>query len=309
MLASNNVLSPPTASRSSCRPRISCWACTTRPARDQRQGRGHGPFADVGEVKRAWSRSGGLHAKVIVRLTNGTSADGDHREDHRHETTVGRAILSEILPKGLPFSVHAEAAEKKEISRLINFPSAVLACEGDRDFADKLMQPGFGLATRGGISICVMTCWCRTQVKQDLMARCRAGSQGDRPAVHLGLVTDGERYNKVVDIWGRAGDQVAKAMMDQLGRKTGCRSPKATVKQESFNAILHDGRLGARGSAAQIRQLAGMRGLMAKPDGSIIETPITTNFREGLNVLQYFISTTARKGLADTALKTANSVT
>ena len=135
-----------------------------------------------------------------------------------------------------------------------------------------------------------------------------------------GLVTQGERYNKVVDIWGRAGDDVAKAMMDQLGtepcwsgmRKRRLRAAEGQegrpVMQESFNSIYMMADSGARGSAAQIRQLAGMRGLMAKPDGSIIETPITANFREGLNVLQYFISTHgARKGLADTALKTANS--
>ncbi len=123
-----------------------------------------------------------------------------------------------------------------------------------------------------------------------------------------GLVTDGERYNKVVDIWGRAGDQVAKAMMEQLSHEEVTDRKGKKVQQESFNSIYMMADSGARGSAAQIRQLAGMRGLMAKPDGSIIETPITANFREGLNVLQYFISTHgARKGLADTALKTANS--
>lgn len=121
-------------------------------------------------------------------------------------------------------------------------------------------------------------------------------------------MTNGERYNKVVDIWGRTGDQVAKVMMEQLGHEEVIDRHGKKVKQESFNSIYMMADSGARGSAAQIRQLAGMRGLMAKPDGSIIETPITTNFREGLNVLQYFISTHgARKGLADTALKTANS--
>jgi DNA-directed RNA polymerase subunit beta' len=121
-------------------------------------------------------------------------------------------------------------------------------------------------------------------------------------------VTQGERYNKVVDIWSKAGDQVGKAMMDQLASEEVVDRHGNTVRQESFNAIYMMADSGARGSAAQIRQLAGMRGLMAKPDGSIIETPITANFREGLNVLQYFISTHgARKGLADTALKTANS--
>ena len=123
-----------------------------------------------------------------------------------------------------------------------------------------------------------------------------------------GLVTQGERYNKVVDIWGRAGDDVAKAMMSQLGTEHVKTKDGKDATQEAFNSIYMMADSGARGSAAQIRQLAGMRGLMAKPDGSIIETPITANFREGLNVLQYFISTHgARKGLADTALKTANS--
>ena len=225
----------------------------------------------------------------------------------RHETTVGRALLSEILPAGLPFSIINKPLKKKEISKLIN--EAFRRC-GIREtviFADKLMYTGFGYATRAGLSICVDDLLIPTQ-KTTIIDESEKEVKEIERQYTSGLVTQGERYNKVVDIWGRAGDQIAKAMMDQLGNeKVVDRKGKETT-QESFNAIYMMADSGARGSAAQIRQLAGMRGLMAKPDGSIIETPITANFREGLNVLQYFISTHgARKGLADTALKTANS--
>src|SRR3989475_6660098 len=169
------------------------------------------------------------------------------------------------------------------------------------------MQAGFTIATRAGISICVDDMLVPVQ-KHDLIAAAETEVKEIESQYTSGLVTVGERYNKVVDIWGRAGDQVGKAMMDQLSSEDVTDRKGQRVKQESFNSIYMMADSGARGSAAQIRQLAGMRGLMAKPDGSIIETPITANFREGLNVLQYFISTHgARKGLADTALKTANS--
>src|SRR6185312_8814636 len=234
----------------------------------------------------------------------------------RYETTVGRALLSEILPAGLPFPLINKVLKKKEISKLINASFRRCGLRETVIFADKLMYAGFSYATRAGISICLDDML--TPVQKDAII---SASEKEVQEIELqytsGLVTQGERYNKVVDIWGRAGDQVAKAMMDQLGvepiidpetgaAKTG-ESGKPLI-QESFNSIYMMADSGARGSAAQIRQLAGMRGLMAKPDGSIIETPITANFREGLNVLQYFISTHgARKGLADTALKTANS--
>ncbi len=201
----------------------------------------------------------------------------------------------------------AKALKKKEISKLIN--EAFRRC-GIREtviFADKLMYTGFTYATRAGLSICVDDLLIPAQ-KAGIIDDSEKEVKEIERQYTSGLVTQGERYNKVVDIWGRAGDQIAKAMMDQLGnQKTTDRKGKE-VTEESFNAIYMMADSGARGSAAQIRQLAGMRGLMAKPDGSIIETPITANFREGLNVLQYFISTHgARKGLADTALKTANS--
>ena len=194
--------------------------------------------------------------------------------------------------------------KKKEISRLINTAFRRCGLKETVVFADKLMQNGYRLATRAGISICSDDMLVPTQ-KGEIIAAADKEVKEIESQYTNGLVTNGERYNKVVDIWGRTGDQVAKVMMDQLGQEEVTDRHGKRVKQESVQLHLHDGRFGRRGSAAQIRQLAGMRGLMAKPDGSIIETPITTNFREGLNVLQYFISTHgARKGLADTALKT-----
>src|SRR5207247_569639 len=225
----------------------------------------------------------------------------------RYETTIGRALLSEILPAGLPFELLNKPLKKKEISRLIN--AAFRRC-GLREtviFADKLMQAGFGIATRAGISFGVHDMTIPAQ-KQELIKSAETEVKEIENQYTSGLVTAGERYNKVVDIWSRCGEQVGKVMMEQLGSEEVENRHGKKVKQEAFNSIYMMADSGARGSAAQIRQLAGMRGLMAKPDGSIIETPITANFREGLNVLQYFISTHgARKGLADTALKTANS--
>jgi len=267
-------------------------------------------FADICELQRAYdTRQVDLNAKIKIRIPQYEMlADGEYKASLvRQETTTGRALLSEILPKNLPFSFINKALKKKEISRLIN--GSFRRC-GLRDtviFADQLMYTGFRYATRGGISICVDDMLIPTQ-KHDLLVAAEKEVKEIETQYTSGLVTQGERYNKVVDIWGRAGDQVAKAMMEQLSKEPVVDRERNTVQQESFNAIYMMADSGARGSAAQIRQLAGMRGLMAKPDGSIIETPITANFREGLNVLQYFISTHgARKGLADTALKTANS--
>lgn len=267
-------------------------------------------FADVSEVKRAYeSGQISLHAKVTVRIREvELDADGGKKEMlTRYHTTVGRALLSEILPAGLSFSVIDKALKKKEISRLINTSFRRCGLRETVIFADRLMQFGFRLATRAGISIAVKDMLVPS-TKGAIIAASEHEVKEIAQQYASGLVTDGERYNKVVDIWGRTGDQVAKAMMEQLGQEPVIDREGNQTKQESFNSIYMMADSGARGSAAQIRQLAGMRGLMAKPDGSIIETPITTNFREGLNVLQYFISTHgARKGLADTALKTANS--
>ena len=223
------------------------------------------------------------------------------------ETTAGRALLSEILPKGLPFSNLNKALKKKEISKLINTSFRKCGLKETVVFADKLLQNGFRLATRAGISIAIDDMLVPHE-KHQIIEDAEKEVKDIEQQYVSGLVTSGERYNKVVDIWGKAGDAVSKVMMDQLRKEKTIDRHNNEVEQESFNSIYMMADSGARGSAAQIRQLAGMRGLMAKPDGSIIETPITANFREGLNVLQYFISTHgARKGLADTALKTANS--
>ncbi|MDD2667806.1 MULTISPECIES: DNA-directed RNA polymerase subunit beta' [Zoogloea] len=310
MLASNNVLSPANGEPIIVPSQdivLGLYYATRQGVNAKGEGMA---FADVGEVKRAYeSGQVSLHAKVIVRLKEwDLGPEGESIEKiTRHETTVGRAILSEILPAGLPFSVLQKPLKKKEISKLINAAFRRCGLKATVVFADKLMQAGFGLATRAGISIAVKDMLVPA-LKHPLIHAAEQEVKEIAQQYTSGLVTDGERYNKVVDIWGRAGDQVAKAMMDQLGQEDVVDRNGVTVKQESFNSIYMMADSGARGSAAQIRQLAGMRGLMAKPDGSIIETPITTNFREGLNVLQYFISTHgARKGLADTALKTANS--
>ncbi|HRN31741.1 MAG TPA: DNA-directed RNA polymerase subunit beta', partial [Comamonas denitrificans] len=211
------------------------------------------------------------------------------------------------LPKGLPFSNINKALKKKEISKLINVSFRKCGLKETVVFADKLLQNGFRLATRAGISICIDDMLVPPQ-KASIIERSEKDVKEIAQQYASGLVTSGERYNKVVDIWGKAGDEVSKVMMAQLSKQKVVDRHGKEVDQESFNSIYMMADSGARGSAAQIRQVAGMRGLMAKPDGSIIETPITANFREGLNVLEYFISTHgARKGLADTALKTANS--
>jgi DNA-directed RNA polymerase subunit beta' len=319
MLASNNVLSPANGEPIIV-PSQDIVLGLYYMTREKIAALGEGSFfADVSEVLRAY-RSGNvdLQAKVLVRITEKTIREDAEIESKvtRYETTVGRAILSELLPPNLPFSFVNKSLKKKEISRLIN--ASFRRC-GLRDtviMADQLMYTGFAYATRAGISICVDDMLVPKQ-KNELIVAAEKEVLEIQNQYTSGLVTQGERYNKVVDIWGRTGDQVAKAMMDQLGvepiidRQSGERMLDKAGKamtQESFNSIYMMADSGARGSAAQIRQLSGMRGLMAKPDGSIIETPITANFREGLNMLQYFISTHgARKGLADTALKTANS--
>jgi DNA-directed RNA polymerase subunit beta' len=225
----------------------------------------------------------------------------------RYETTVGRAFLSEILPAGLSFEILNKALKKKEISKLITFVFRKCGLNETVLFADRLKNNGFALATRAGISIAIDDMLI-PDAKEGLINAATTEVREIQQQYASGLVTAGERYNKVIDIWGRASDQVGKAMMDNLSTDAVKDRHGNDTREESFNAIYMMADSGARGSAAQIRQLAGMRGLMAKPDGSIIETPIIANFREGLNVLQYFNSTHgARKGLADTALKTANS--
>jgi DNA-directed RNA polymerase subunit beta' len=268
-------------------------------------------FSDVAEVHRAYeSRNIDLQAKVKVRLTEWTRAEKGAelvKQIRVVNTTAGRALLSEILPKGLSFDAINQDMTKKIISATINMCYRTVGLKETVVFADQLMYTGFQYATRTGVSIGVDD-MVVPQQKTKILATAEKEVKEIQEQYSSGLVTNGERYNKVVDIWSRTNDQVAKAMMEKLGTDEVTDAKGNKLRQKSFNSIFMMADSGARGSAAQIRQLAGMRGLMAKPDGSIIETPITANFREGLNVLQYFISTHgARKGLADTALKTANS--
>ena len=310
MLASNNVLAPANGEPIIV-PSQDIVLGLYYMTRDKINAKGEGTlFADVKEVHRAYhTKQVELGTKITVRLREWVKNDAGEFEPviNRYNTTVGRALLSEILPKGLPFSYIDKALKKKAISQLINASFRLCGLRDTVIFADHLMYTGFALAAKGGISICVDDMEIPKE-KATLLAEANAEVKEIEDQYRQGLVTNGERYNKVVDIWGRAGDKIAKAMMDNLSVQKVIDREGKEVNQESFNSIYMMADSGARGSAAQIKQLSGMRGLMAKPDGSIIETPITANFREGLTVLQYFIATHgARKGLADTALKTANS--
>ena len=311
MLASNNILFPSNGEPSIV-PSQDMVLGLYYATREKINGKGEGMmFTDISVVQRAYdNKEVELATRITVRLPDYVKdpLSGEMvKRLMRYETTVGRALLSEILPEGLPFSVLNTPLKKKEISRLINTSFRKCGLRATVVFADRLMQSGFRLATKAGISICINDMLVPKQ-KVDLISTAEQEVKQIEQQYASGLVTAGERYNKVVDIWGKTGDSVGKAMMDQLKVQDVVKRDGSTGTQESFNSIYMMADSGARGSAAQIRQLAGMRGLMAKPDGSIIETPITANFREGLNVLQYFISTHgARKGLADTALKTANS--
>ena len=311
MLASNNVLFPSNGEPSIV-PSQDVVLGLYYTTRERTNDKGEGlMFSDTGEVRRAFDAGEvSLNARINVRLTEYTkNKETSEFEGSTKlwETTAGRALLSEILPKGLPFSNLNKALKKKEISKLINVSFRKCGLKETVVFADKLLQAGFRLATKAGISICIDDMLVPEQ-KHDIVLRSQKEVKEIEQQYVSGLVTAGERYNKVVDIWGKSADEVSKVMMAGLSKETVTDRHGKQVQQESFNSIYMMADSGARGSAAQIRQVAGMRGLMAKPDGSIIETPITANFREGLNVLEYFISTHgARKGLADTALKTANS--
>ena len=267
-------------------------------------------FSDIEEVHRAFeNKKIDLHARIKVRIDE--TIISEHGEE-RHETnlvdtTVGRALLAEIRPSGMPFRLLNETLKKKQISALINSCYRRLGLKKSVVFADKLMYTGFHYATQAGVSIGIDDLMVPDE-KKGILDDAEAEVVEIQNQYVSGLVTSGERYNKVVDIWSRTNEQVARAMMKRMGKSIVKNAAGEDIEQDSMNSIFIMADSGARGSAAQIRQLAGMRGLMAKPDGSIIETPITANFREGLDVLQYFISTHgARKGLADTALKTANS--
>ena len=267
-------------------------------------------FSDIKEVQRAYgAKQVHLQARVKVRIHE-TVRDIEGNEESRTaivDTTVGRALLFDIVPTGLPFELINQAMKKKAISRLLNEAYRRCGLKDTVIFADQLMYMGFRQAALSGASIGVND-FVIPEEKVNIVAEADTEVKEIERQFADGLVTQGEKYNKVVDIWSRANELLAKKMMDNLKSDTVINAEGEQEEQESFNSVYMMADSGARGSAAQIRQLAGMRGLMAKPDGSIIETPITANFREGLNVLQYFISTHgARKGLADTALKTANS--
>ncbi|EEZ42058.1 DNA-directed RNA polymerase subunit beta' [Photobacterium damselae] len=280
--------------------------------RDMINAKGEGMYlAGSAEAEKAYrTGSAALHARVKVRITEYKKDEQGNLtpETKLVDTTVGRAMLWTIVPKGLPYSlVNTEALGKKQISKLLNTCYRELGMKETVVFADQIMYTGFAYAALSGVSVGIDD-MVVPEAKYTKIAEAEAEVAEIQEQFQSGLVTAGERYNKVIDIWATANEQVAKAMMDNLSFETVINRDGEEEQQKSFNSVYMMADSGARGSAAQIRQLAGMRGLMAKPDGSIIETPITANFREGLNVLQYFISTHgARKGLADTALKTANS--
>ncbi|GAB6043550.1 DNA-directed RNA polymerase subunit beta' [Endothiovibrio diazotrophicus] len=310
MMSSNNILSPANGEPIIV-PSQDVVLGLYYMTRDRVNAEGEGMvFADIEEAQRAYDNGvADLQAKVKVRIIEVSFDEEGNRTEERKlvDTTVGRAIVFNVLPDGLPFELVNRPLAKKVISGLINICYRRLGLKTTVVFADQLMYTGFYYATRSGASIGVNDMVVPDE-KEAIIAAAEAEVKEIEQQYASGLVTNGERYNKVVDIWSHTNDQVAKAMMDKLGKDEVVNKEGKTVLQDSFNSIYMMADSGARGSAAQIRQLAGMRGLMAKPDGSIIETPITANFREGLDVAQYFISTHgARKGLADTALKTANS--
>lgn len=310
MMASNNILSPANGEP------------VINPSQDvvlglyyisvqKINGKGEGSiFGNLNEVNKALDcKAVELQSKIQLRVVESIhNEDGEKtRTVKRYETTVGRALIWEVVPEGIPFAVVNVDMTKKNISKLINYSYRHLSNKETVILADQIMYLGFKYATLSGISFGIEDMEIPTS-KTKIIDDAKAEVTEIQSQYSSGLVTDGERYNKVIDIWSHANEQVASAMMEGLGKEDTKDSKGKTVKQRSFNSVFMMAESGARGSVAQIRQLAGMRGLMTKPDGSIIETPITANFREGLDVLQYFISTHgARKGLADTALKTANS--
>ncbi len=310
MMATNNILSPANG-EPVINPSQDVVLGLYFISREKVNAKGDGSyFADADEVVKALDhRAVELQSKILLRVHEKLiQPDGSFESSvKRYETTVGRALIWQIVPEGMPFDIVNVDMTKKNISRLINFSYRYLGIKQTVILADKLMYLGFRWATRSGVSFGIED-MVIPEKKAEIIRNAEAEVREIQSQYASGLVTDGERYNKVIDIWSHANEQVARVMMEGLGEEEVVDKDGNVVKQKSFNSIFMMAESGARGSAAQIRQLAGMRGLMAKPDGSIIETPITANFREGLDVLQYFISTHgARKGLADTALKTANS--
>ncbi len=310
MLSSNNVLSPANGEPIIVPSQdvvLGLYYMTREQVNVSGEG---GLYADLDELQRAYANNAvDIHARIRVRIREVlVDEDGNRTERVAIKNTIaGRALLFDIVPDGLPFDLVDRDMTKRSISSLLNSAYRRLGLKSAVVFADRLMYTGFKYATIAGVSFGIND-MAIPKEKGNILSRAEQEVKDIETQFNSGLVTNGERYNKVVDIWSHTNDQVAKAMMDGLGTEAVKDAKGNKVEQKSMNSIFMMADSGARGSAAQIRQLAGMRGLMAKPDGSIIETPITANFREGLNVLQYFISTHgARKGLADTALKTANS--
>ncbi|MBE0468402.1 MAG: DNA-directed RNA polymerase subunit beta' [Methyloprofundus sp.] len=310
MMATNNILSPANG-EPIINPSQDVVLGLYYISREKLKAKGDGSyFSNTDEVIRALdAKAVELQSKILVRITEHVKNGVGEFEPKvtRFETTVGRVLIWDVVPVGMPFEVVNCDMTKKNISRLLDYSYRHLGNKSTVVLADQIMYLGFKYATRSGISFGINDMEIPAEKVQIL-------AESEKEVIEIqgqyasGLVTDGERYNKVVDIWSHANEKVAKVMMDALGTDEVIDDDGTVLKQKSFNSVFMMAESGARGSAAQIRQLAGMRGLMAKPDGSIIETPITANFREGLDVLQYFISTHgARKGLADTALKTANS--
>jgi len=310
MMATNNVLSPANGEPIIVPTQdvvLGLYYMTRERVNAKGEGRA---YSNIAEVQRAYQAGVvELHTRIKVRINEVEQMENGERiaRERRVDTTVGRSILFEIVPEGLPFEVINRDMNKRAISALVNLSYRRLGLKDCVIFADRLMYMGFKQSTRAGISICLDDMIIPDE-KAPILEKAESAVKEIQSQYVSGLVTNGERYNKVVDIWSHTNDEIANAMMRQLDSEEVVNAAGDKVKQPSFNSIFMMADSGARGSQAQIRQLAGMRGLMAKPDGSIIETPITANFKEGLNVLQYFISTHgARKGLADTALKTANS--
>ena len=307
MLSSNNILSPSNGSPIIV-PSQDIVLGIYYMSREKPNAKGEGMiFSDVEEVHRAFQEKAvDLQAKVRVRIKIKDDASHEIRTKIV-ETTAGRSVLAELLPKEIPFSYINKDLDKKAISELFDVSYRLAGLKATVVLADQIMYTGFKYSTRAGVSIGVNDMVVPAQ-KTKMVQNAEKEVKEIEKQYNSGLLTSGERYNKVVDIWSHTNDQVSQAMMKQLGTESTKISQGKSIEHKSFNSIYMMADSGARGSAAQIRQLSGMRGLMAKPDGSIIETPITANFREGLDVMQYFISTHgARKGLADTALKTANS--
>ena len=310
MMSTNNILSP-ASGEPIIVPSQDVVLGLYYMTRDRINAKGEGMvFADVTEVHRAFM-AGHLHLQARIKVRINQTIENEEGEMHDvtsiEDTTVGRALLWEIVPRGLEYALVNQPMNKKAISRIINRCYRVVGLKATVIFADQLMYTGYDYSTRSGASIGVND-FEIPDAKAEIIDNAEAEVKDIEEQYASGLVTQGEKYNKVIDIWSRANDLVSKSMMEGLSKETVVNRDGDEEEQDSFNSVYVYADSGARGSPAQIRQLAGMRGLMAKPDGSIIETPIVANFREGLNVLQYFISTHgARKGLADTALKTANS--